>query len=77
MDFQFTSGPSFLLTFVAVLGYAVYSHAPFQEVWIALGSLYDLHIGKRLMQKLKDPRIGLDTEVCADGQTVATTPDKP
>jgi uncharacterized membrane protein YfcA len=70
MNFEFTSGPSFILTFLAVLGYAIYTKAPFQEVWIALGSLYGLHIGKRLWQKLKDPRIGLEVENMSVDQDV-------
>lgn len=63
MTFQFSSGPSFVLTFLAVVGYAFYIKAPFNEVWIALITLYGLHAGKRLIQKLKDPRIGLETEL--------------
>jgi hypothetical protein len=60
MTFQFTSGPSFILTFLAVTGYAFFIKAQFSEVWIALVTLYGLHAGKRLWQKLKDPRIGLE-----------------
>ena len=62
MTWQFTSGPSFILTFIGVAGYAFFIKAPFSEVWIALVTLYGLHVGKRLWQKLKDPRIGLEVE---------------
>jgi len=67
MTFQFTSGPSFVLTFLALFVYALVAKAPFSEVWIALVTLYGLHAGKRLWQKLKDPRIGLELEDC-DGE---------
>jgi hypothetical protein len=62
VTFQFTSGPSFILTFVTLAAYAFFIRAPFAEVWIALVTLYGLHAGKRLIQKLKDPRIGLEVE---------------
>lgn len=67
MTFQFTSGPSFVLTFLALFAYALFIKAPYSEVWISLVTLYGLHAGKRLIQKLKDPRIGLETEVCVNG----------
>jgi len=62
MTFQFTSGPAFVMTFLGILGYAFFAKAPFSEVWIALITLFGLHTGKRLWQKLKDPRIGLEAE---------------
>ena len=68
MTFQFTSGPAFILTFVTLFAYACISHATFEAYAVWAVSLYGLHAGKRLWQKLKDPRIGLELEngACED-----------
>lgn len=63
MTFSFTSGPAFLLTFLSTLGYAIFIHAPFAEVWVALGSLYGIHVGRRLWRQLKQNGTELTEEV--------------
>ena len=71
MTFQFTSGPAFILTFLSTFGYAIYVHAPFAEVWVALGSLYGVHVGRRLWRQLKQN----GTEMGGGGNgTPSTTP---
>lgn len=62
ITFQFTSGPSFILTFAGILSYAFKSKAPFTEVAWALLALYAAHAGKRLIQKLKDKRLTTQAE---------------
>ena len=65
MTFSFTSGPAFLLTFLATFGYAIFVKAPFAEVWVALGSLYGVHVGRRLWRQLKSP---LGVEMDCNGE---------
>lgn len=60
ITFQFTSGPSFILTFAGIVAYAFKSHAEFSGVAEALIVLFGIHTGKRLWQKLKDPRVGTE-----------------
>jgi len=59
MTFIISSGPAFLLTFLGIVAYAFYIKAPFNEFWIGLVTLYGLHAGKRLWQKLKTPQTEL------------------
>ena len=68
MTFVISSGPAFLMTFLGVLGYAFYIKAPFNEVWIGLVTLYGLHAGKRLWQKLKTPMTELGNEGGTNGE---------
>lgn len=53
MTFTISSGPAYLLSLVAVIGYALYIKAPFSEFWIAVASLYGWHTGRRLWRQLK------------------------
>jgi hypothetical protein len=73
MTFQFTSGPAYVLTFIALFAYAIISHATFEAYALWAVSLFGLHAGKRLWQKLKDPRIelGMGQLECED------TPEEP
>lgn len=62
MTFQFTSGPSFILTFITIAGYAFYIRAPFSEVWVGLVTLFGLHVGKRLIKSIKVPNAEVSCE---------------
>jgi hypothetical protein len=53
MNLTINSGMAYLISLVAVIGYAFYIHAPFSEFWIAVGSLYGWHTGRRLWRQLK------------------------
>jgi len=53
MTFTVGSGPAYLLSLVAVIGYALYIKAPFAEFWLAVASLYGWHTGRRLWRQLK------------------------
>lgn len=64
MNFTFSSGPSYVLTWIGLTGYAFYIHADFSAYATWIVTLFGLHAGKRLWQKLKDPRIGLEMEQC-------------
>jgi hypothetical protein len=66
MTFSFTSGPAFVLTFISVFGYALFIKAPFAEVWVALASLYGVHVGRRLWRQLKSPLLEMECEEEAD-----------
>jgi len=55
MTFVVSSGPAFVVTFLAIVAYGFYIKAPFNEFWIGMVTLYGLHAGKRLWQKLKTP----------------------
>jgi hypothetical protein len=57
MTFQFTSGPSFVVIFISLFVYAIISHATFEAYAVWAVTLFGIHTGKRLWQKLKDPRI--------------------
>ncbi len=55
MTFQFTSGPAYVLTFIALFAYAIISHATFEAYAIWAVSLFGIHVGKRLWKTLKTP----------------------
>ena len=53
MNITINSGAAYLLSLVAVIGYALYAHAPFSEFWLAVGTLYGWHTGRRLWRQFK------------------------
>jgi hypothetical protein len=53
MEFTIGSGPAYIISLVAVIGYAFYMKAPFSEFWVAIASLYGWHTGRRLWRQLK------------------------
>ena len=53
MTFTISSGPAYLLSLVAIIGYAFFIKAPFTEFWVAVASLYGWHTGRRLWRQLK------------------------
>jgi hypothetical protein len=57
MTFQFTSGPAYVLTFIALFAYAIISHATFEAYAVWAVSLFGLHVGKRLWKTLKTPTV--------------------
>ena len=61
------SGTAYLMSFVALVVYAVFIKAPFIEVWTGVASLYGWHTGRRLWRELKLPNGTTITE--ANGET--------
>lgn len=74
LAFTISSGPSFLMTFAGVMTYAYMAKAPFSEVWIALTTLYGLHAGKRLWQRLKAPNLEMNGNGGNGGNGEPATP---
>lgn len=66
MEFTIGSGPAYIISLVAVIGYALFAKAPFNEFWIAIASLYGWHTGRRLWRELK---LGPLEATCDDGTT--------
>jgi hypothetical protein len=50
---EVNSGFAYLLSFVAVIAFALYIKAPFTEFWMGIASLYGWHTGRRLWRQLK------------------------
>ncbi len=55
LNVTISSGAAYLLSFAAVLAFAVIVKAPFTEFWLAVASLYGWHSGRRLWRQLKTP----------------------
>ena len=53
LNAEVNSGAAYLLSFAAVLAYAVFIHAPFTEFWLGISSLFGWHTGRRLWRQLK------------------------
>lgn len=60
MTFQFTSGPAYVLTFIALFAYAIISHATFEAYAVWAVSLFGIHVGKRLWKTLKTPQVTVE-----------------
>lgn len=50
---EVNSGVAYLMSFAAVLVYAVIIKAPFTEFWFGIASLYGWHTGRRLWRQFK------------------------
>ena len=53
LNAEVNSGAAYLLSFAAVLAYAVFIRAPFTEFWLGISSLFGWHTGRRLWRQLK------------------------
>jgi hypothetical protein len=53
INITINSGAAYLLSFAAVIGFALFIKAGFNEFWIAVASLYGWHTGRRLWRQLK------------------------
>lgn len=53
LNFEVNSGAAFIMSFVALIGFAFYIKAPFTEFFFGIGSLYGWHTGRRLWRQLK------------------------
>ncbi len=63
LTFTVSSGPAFVMTFLGVMLCVFKLKPPFNEAWIALVTLFGLHTGKRLWQKIK----GVGYDINANG----------
>lgn len=64
---EVNSGAAYLLSFAAVLIYAIFIHAPFTEFWLGVSSLFGWHTGRRLWRQLKLGTLEVDNGT--DGPT--------
>lgn len=53
INITINSGAAFIMSFVALIGFAFYIKAPFTEFFFGIGSLYGWHTGRRLWRQLK------------------------
>ena len=53
LEVTINSGMAYLMSFVAVIAYAIIIKAPFTEFWVGIASLYGWHTGRRLWRQLK------------------------
>jgi len=55
LNVEVNSGFAYLLSLGGIIAYAFANKAPFSEFWIAVGTLYGWHTGRRLWRQLKTP----------------------
>lgn len=53
LNIEVNSGAAYILSLVAVIGFAIFIKAPFTEFWVGIASLYGWHTGRRLWRQLK------------------------
>ena len=67
---EVNSGAAYVISVVAVIGYALFIHANFEAFWIAISSLFGWHTGRRLWRQLKLGTLEVN------GETNGTPPAK-
>lgn len=53
LNAEVNSGAAYLMSFAAVILFAVIIKAPFTEFWLGIASLYGWHTGRRLWRQFK------------------------